>query len=154
MRDRTDDIPLLVRYLVMRHAAKLGRRIESIPQAAMQALQTYRWPGNIRELENVIERAIILSRGTRLELRKWQVRPRGTRQGEEGTTLEAVETRHIRHVLDLMGWRVSGERGAAKVLGLKPTTLEARMKKLGITRPERFAARAGPTNTDPTPRLG
>ena len=154
LRDRTDDIPLLVRYLVMRHAAKLGRRIESIPQAAMRALQAYRWPGNIRELENVIERAIILSRGSRLELRKWQVRPRETPPGEEAMTLEAVETRHIRRVLDRTGWRVSGERGAAKVLGLKPTTLEARMKRLGIRRPERSESRVGRADPDPTPQLG
>jgi transcriptional regulator with GAF, ATPase, and Fis domain len=100
----------------------------------MDALSAYSWPGNVRELENVIERAIIVSRGTQLELGGWTP-PLDDQVMSGVATLEDVERRHIRDVLEQCGWRVSGQHGAAKLLGLKPTTLEARMKKLGIHRP-------------------
>jgi formate hydrogenlyase transcriptional activator len=134
LRDRQEDIPPLVRHLVMKCCTKLAKRIESIPQAAMDALRAYSWPGNVRELENVIELAVILSRGPQLELGDWMPPARAAGGASGFSTLEEVERRYIRDVLDRTGWVVSGEKGAAKVLGLKPTTLEARMKKLGITR--------------------
>ncbi len=134
LRERQEDIPLLVRYFVQKYGTKLGKRIETIPQPTMEALKAYPWPGNIRELENVIERAVILSRGSQLELGEWLPKPGVSPQGTWIPTLEELEREHILHVLELTGWRVSGEKGAAKLLGLKPTTLEARMKKLGITR--------------------
>jgi formate hydrogenlyase transcriptional activator len=97
---------------------------------------TYSWPGNVRELENVIERATILSAGAELDLGWWPMTTGGRGPAGATRTLEEVEREHIRAVLELTGWRVSGERGAAEHLGMKPTTLEARMKKLGITRKE------------------
>jgi len=139
LRERKEDIPLLVRYLVKKHSAKLGRRIESISEETLERLQAYPWPGNIRELQNVIERAVILSPGSRLEVGEWA--PRASLGLEEGgsrearlPTLEELNREHILKVLEQTGGQVSGEKGAAKLLGLKPTTLEARMKKLGIRR--------------------
>jgi formate hydrogenlyase transcriptional activator len=134
LRERREDISLLVRYFVMKCGSKLGKRIEAIPQKAMHALLAYPWPGNVRELENVIERAVILSQGSQLELGEWLPRFAGTAHGERLATLEEVEREHIVRTLELTGWRVSGEGGAANLLGLRPTTLEARMKKLGIQR--------------------
>lgn len=134
LRERKEDIPLLVRHLVMKHSARLGKKIETIPQRTMDALQTYPWPGNVREMENVIERAVILSRSPRLEFGDWLPKPGVVSNGLRIRTLEEVEREHIREALELTGWRVSGERGAAMLLGLKRTTLESKMKKLGIRR--------------------
>jgi formate hydrogenlyase transcriptional activator len=134
LRERKDDIPLLVQYLMLKHGIRLGKRISSVPQATMKVLQAYSWPGNIRELENVIERAMILTEGADLDLSGWpattddSVRERGIR------TLEEVERQHILAMLELTAWRVSGEQGAAGLLGMKPTTLEARMKRRRILR--------------------
>jgi PAS domain S-box-containing protein len=134
LRDRKQDIPLLVAYFVNKYAAQMGKKVESVPASAMEMLKNYPWPGNIRELEHVIERAIILCQGSELELSDWK--PKSGASNGHGTvaTLEEMERAHIIHVLDQTSWRVSGEKGAAKILGLNPTTLEARMKKLGIQR--------------------
>ncbi len=134
LRERKDDIPLLVKHFVMKHGAKLGKRVETVPEKTMNALLDYSWPGNVRELENVIERAVIVSMGSQLELGEWLPKPGITEMGARILMLEELERAHIIKTLELTGWRVSGERGAAKLLGLKPTTLGARMKKLGITR--------------------
>jgi PAS domain S-box-containing protein len=138
LRERAQDIPLLAAYFVKKHAPNLGKKIESIPPAAIEALKAYPWPGNIRELEHVIERAIILSRGPQLELGDWMPRSAGGAGGGDGkiSTLEEAERAHILDVLERVGWKVSGKSGAAELLGLKPTTLEARMKKLNIARPK------------------
>jgi len=134
LRERREDIPLLVGYFARKFATRLGKRTPAALPPTMQALQAYGWPGNVRELENVIERAVILSQGAHLDLVGWLPTP-GTTSRKGGTrTLEESEREHILAVLEETGWRVSGERGAAKVLGMKPTTLEARMKKFGITR--------------------
>ncbi len=134
LRERKDDIPLLVKYFVMRYGAKLRKNIERIPQTTMDSLLAYSWPGNIRELENLIERAVIMSEGVQLIPGKWLPQP-GSGPGDSRIpTMEELERVHIIEVLEHTGWRVSGEKGAAKVLGMKPTTLEARMKKLGIKR--------------------
>ena len=133
LRERKEDIPLLVRHFVRTYATKMGKKIETIPQSLMQALQDYPWPGNVRELANVIERGVILSQGSVLELGEWRTKGPTPVSGEI-PTLEELEQQHIISVLDRTGWRVSGEKGAATLLGLKPTTLEARMKKLGIAR--------------------
>jgi formate hydrogenlyase transcriptional activator len=93
------------------------------------------WPGNIRELEHVIERAVILSQGTELELGDWMPRNITLPGNSPAVTLDEVERAHILAVLHQTNWRVSGEKGAAKILGLNATTMEARMKKLGISRP-------------------
>jgi formate hydrogenlyase transcriptional activator len=134
LRERTEDIPLLARYFTQKHAARLGKRIPGVPAATMEALLAYAWPGNVRELENVIERAVILSQGAHLDLAGWRPMPNASHSGEAIQTLEECERAHILAVLEVTGGRVSGERGAAKLLGMKPTTLEARMKKLGINR--------------------
>ncbi len=135
LRNRKEDVPILVRQLVLSHAARLGKRVEAIPEAVMAALVSYPWPGNVRELENVIERAVILTAGPRLDIGEWLLRPAVTEAAEPIPTLLEAERKHIVQALEAKRWRVSGERGAARLLGLKPTTLEARMKKLGIWKP-------------------
>ena len=112
----------------------MGRRIETIPQKAMNSLLAYHWPGNVRELENVIERSVIVSLGSELELGDWLPKRGVGSHGTQVPTLEELEREHIIEVLELTGWRVSGEKGAAKLLNVKPTTLNARIKKLGIKR--------------------
>src|SRR5262245_29714410 len=134
LRERREDIPVLVAHFVRKHAAKLGRRIERVPERLMAALTAYAWPGNVRELEHVVERAMIVSEGPELAGVEW-LRPSGA--GPSATrlgTLEEVERAHIVAVLESTGWRVSGAGGAAELLGLRPTTLEYRMKKLGVQR--------------------
>ena len=134
LRDRKQDVPLLVSYFVKKYAAQMGKKVESVQASAMEMLKNYAWPGNIRELEHVIERAVILTQGSQLELGDWLPKTSTTSIGASVPTLEDLERAHIQAVLERTGWRVSGEKGAANLLGLKPTTLEARMKKLGITR--------------------
>jgi formate hydrogenlyase transcriptional activator len=136
LRDRREDIPLLVRHFVQKYAASLGKTIETVPLATLARLQAYSWPGNVRELQHVIERAVIVSRGATLEFGDWLREPTAeTGPGKASvTTLEEMEREHILKTLEITGWRVSGENGAARLLGLKATTLEARMKKLGIER--------------------
>jgi len=136
LRDRREDIPLLVRHFVQKYAASLGKTIETVPLATLARLQAHSWPGNVRELQHVIERAIIVSRGRTLEFGDWLREPVAEMRVDQGsvTTLEAMEREHILKMLEITGWRVSGESGAARLLGLKPTTLEARMKKLGLER--------------------
>jgi PAS domain S-box-containing protein len=140
LRERPDDVAELVRYFVLKQAAKLGKRIEVVPRGVLERLSGYSWPGNVRELANVIERAVILSRGSALEVEG--LLPSASPSSRVPTsalsgapTLEDVERRHIVDTLEQTGWRVSGPKGAAVLLGLKPTTLEARMKRLGIRRP-------------------
>jgi formate hydrogenlyase transcriptional activator len=110
----------------------MGRRIETIAESSLEQLQRYAWPGNIRELRNVVERAIILADGPRLEIELPERRGKST---TASFTLEDVERSHILRVLELTGWRVRGANGAGALLGLPPTTLETRMAKLGIRRP-------------------
>ena len=110
----------------------MGKAIEKIPQKSIDALQQYPWPGNIRELKNVIEHAMIISNGRVLQLNP----PAGSSTNlHQDLKLEVVERNHIIDVLNKTSWRVSGQKGAANLLGLKPTTLESRMKKMGIVRP-------------------
>ena len=134
LRERKEDIPLLVKYFVMKYGARFRKNIERIPQPTVDALLAYSWPGNIRELENLIERAVILCQTSQLEPGKWLPQPCTVAGESRIPTLEELEREHILEVLQMTSWRVSGERGAAKLLGMKATTLEARMKKLGITR--------------------
>ena len=134
LREREGDIPLLAQYFVRKFATTFGKKLDRIPERMMSALARYQWPGNIRELEHVIERAVILSEGSELEPIEW-LSQTGTQAGFGKTlTLEELERQHIVEVLEQTNWRVSGERGAAKILDIIPTTLEARMKKLGIIR--------------------
>lgn len=135
LREREGDIPMLVQYFVRRHAVNLGKKIDRIPERMMAALQRYQWPGNIRELEHVIERAVILTEDSELEPIEWLTPSTNKAGNGRAMTLEEMERQHICDVLEQTNWRVSGDKGAAKILGLNPTTLEARMKKLGISRP-------------------
>ena len=113
---------------------RLGKRIETIADESMRELQRYGWPGNIRELRNVVERAMILATGPHLSIPV----PRPTTSSAiPSAKLEDVQREHIRSVLEEAGWRIRGTGGAAEQLGLRPTTLETRMVKLGVARPRR-----------------
>jgi formate hydrogenlyase transcriptional activator len=130
LRERTADIPTLVRYFAQKYARRMNKRVERIPTEAMDALANYAWPGNVRELENLIERAVILTRGTSLEIPLAELRA----APETGTpvTLHDAERDHIRRVLEQAHGVVGGPNGAAARLGMKRTTLQSKMKKLGI----------------------
>lgn len=136
LRDRKDDIPDLVTHFVTKYTAKLGRPIDTIPKEALKALQAYAWPGNIRELENVVERAVILSGDGVLRvdeaLDPQPIRSARASGSSDPRTLEDVERDHIRAVLKQSNWRIEGQSGAALILGLHPNTLRSRMKKMGI----------------------
>ena len=137
LRDRKEDIPVLVSYFVDKYARRLGKRIDTIADGVLTALLAYEWPGNIRELENVIERAVILTPGAALEFGGWLMETGATPNNETGMlTLDEAQRQHIIKTLDLTRWRVGGERGAAKLLDIKATTLASRMKKLGIECPD------------------
>jgi PAS domain S-box-containing protein len=136
LRKRKEDIPLLVTHFLSEIGKTLGKKIDQIPPAVMKTLTAYDWPGNVRELRNVLERAIIISPGSTLYLpERLGSAESSSIQGEALDTrepLESVERKHILRVLDATGWRISGPKGAAKILGLNPSTLRFRMKKLGI----------------------
>jgi PAS domain S-box-containing protein len=136
LRERKDDIPLLVKHFCQKHEGKIGRKVTNVSPQVMEALMAYDWPGNIRELENIIERAMILSHNGALEYGEWIPTEKISAPGTSSSAikLEDVEKEHIIEVLKKTGWKVSGDKGAAKILGLNPTTLEARMKKMGIKR--------------------
>jgi transcriptional regulator with GAF, ATPase, and Fis domain len=140
LRDRREDIPLLVWAIIERRQATLGRRIERVPQRVMDALARRAWPGNVRELENVIERALILSTGPTLALEEFFSASGGGSARPGADRLEHVEREHIRQVLERCQWRINGPGHAAELLGLHPNTLRSRMAKLGIRRPARPAA--------------
>ena len=136
LRERRADVLLLVERFVAEFADALGKRIQSIAHDDLSALQQYSWPGNIRELRNVVERAIILAQGPRLAipLPAGGTRPVQTAGDSSSDRMTDVERDHIRRVLDIAGWRIRGAGGAAERLGMRPTTLETRMAKLGLTR--------------------
>jgi PAS domain S-box-containing protein len=131
LRDRPEDIPLLVWAFVEKAQKRIGKEIETISKKTMEALQSYSWPGNVRELKNVIEHAMILSKDK--SLRVHLPRP-GSLEIDATQDLQDMERKHILAVLEKTGWRLSGDGGAAEALGLKRTTLRAKMKKLGIKR--------------------
>jgi formate hydrogenlyase transcriptional activator len=153
LRERFEDIPLLVRYFVQRFSRSLNKAVEYIPADAMDALAQYSWPGNVRELENLIERAVLLSPGKELrvplsELKSSTLMPADadpssafasftspTPSASSISTLEEAERQHILRALKQTQWRIAGPKGAANLLGMKRTTLQARMRKLGIRRP-------------------
>ncbi|MFN8306809.1 MAG: sigma 54-interacting transcriptional regulator [Ferruginibacter sp.] len=137
LRERKEDIPLLVKHFLQKHEPRIGKKVNAVSAKVMDALTGYDWPGNIRELENLIERAMILCPGETLEPGPWLPAVRtasGTNGKSKPQKLTDLEKDHILEVLEKTNWKVSGEKGAAKILGLNPTTLEARMKKLGIKR--------------------
>jgi formate hydrogenlyase transcriptional activator len=139
LRERREDIPLLVRYFAQKYARRMKKPIDTVPVKAMAALTEYYWPGNVRELENFIERAVILSRGTELQLPLAELKQRTkapvTVSSNGLETLEHAEREHIVRALGESRWVIGGARGAAARLGMKRTTLQSRMRKLGIDRP-------------------
>ena len=132
LRERTDDIPTLVRYFTQKYARRMNKRVDSIPTETMETLIRYQWPGNVRELENLIERAVILTRGATLQVPLGELRD--APDTGSPVTLEEAERDHIRRVLEQANWVVGGPSGAAARLGMKRTTLQSKMKKLGIAR--------------------
>jgi formate hydrogenlyase transcriptional activator len=136
LRERPEDIPLLVQHFVQQATRRMHKAIHTIPSETVEALIRYRWPGNIRELENVIERAVILSSGPVLRLSPRDLKSRITpgQNTDRHQTLEEVERNHILKTLKETSWVLSGPAGAAARLGLNRSTLYFRMKKLGITR--------------------
>jgi formate hydrogenlyase transcriptional activator len=135
LRERAGDIPLLVRYFVQKFARRMGKRIESIPVEIIRELERWRWPGNIRELENFIERSVILTQGTVLFAPVSELRAESAeRVTKAGTTLESLQRNFILRTLRDARGVIAGSRGAAARLGMKRTTLQSRMQKLGITR--------------------
>jgi len=136
LRERAEDIPLLVRHFMHRAAERMKKSVDFVSTGVMSALARYPWPGNIRELENVVERAVILSRGSQLEIsvRDLNSRIAVTQNDQDGLTLEQVERNHILATLRRTMWVISGPHGAAARLGLNRSTLQCRMKKLGIVR--------------------
>jgi formate hydrogenlyase transcriptional activator len=140
LRDRIEDVPLLVRYFAQKLSRRMNKRIETVPQETLDAMMRYHWPGNIRELENFVERAVILTRGASLEAPVSELE-RGSARVDAApaavtATMEAAEREHILNVLRSTDWRIGGSDGAAHRLGMKRTTLQSRMKKLGISRPK------------------
>jgi formate hydrogenlyase transcriptional activator len=135
LRERREDIPKLVRYFVQQVAQRMGKRIETIYSETMEALTRYSWPGNIRELQNIIERAVILSPGTVLRVPLRELTSPTDLPGAPPRTMEEAERHHILQSLDESNWIVGGPHGAATRLGMKRSTLQSRMQKLGIQRP-------------------
>lgn len=143
LRERLEDIPLLVRHFVQEFARRMNKRIETIPWETMNILCEYQWPGNIRELQNVVERSVILSSGNELRLEFSDLRKSDSikydgsaqpAQGKLQRALQETERRWILRALEQTRWVIAGPRGAAAHLGVKRSTLQARMQKLGITR--------------------
>ena len=152
LRDRRGDIPLLVTFFLQKYCRKFGKNVGRIPDRVMQRLVNYAWPGNLRELQNVIERAVVVARGEALELEAnfgaptWQEArsaskdvtlsgPPAPSTGNVPDSLHDVEKRHIEAILKQTNWKIEGADGAAKILNLQPSTLRSRMLKLGIRRP-------------------
>jgi transcriptional regulator with GAF, ATPase, and Fis domain len=134
LRDRMDDVPLLVDFYVKKISKRMGKTIELIPASVMSALQDYHWPGNIRELENVLERAVINSSGPKLRLVDELKKP-FKNLSVSHKSLQAVERDHIIRVLEQTHWKVGGKNSAAEILGLDRSTLRARMRKHDIKKP-------------------
>lgn len=136
LRQRKEDIPLLVNHFIDKFNRKTGRNIQTVSKETIQALQEYHWPGNVRELESVIERSIITSKGSSLEImdRFDSFRKPESPEGADCKALAELERDHILQVLQTTGWRIEGGKGAAVLLGLNPSTLRARMRKYGIRR--------------------
>jgi formate hydrogenlyase transcriptional activator len=151
LRERREDVPLLVRYFVQNFSRRLNKTVEYVPAEAMDALVNYAWPGNIRELENLIERAVLLSPGKELRVPLSELKSAALTTANNVSadlalfspatsslpivTLEEAERQHILRALRRTEWRIAGPKGAAAILGMKRTTLQARMRKLGIRRP-------------------
>jgi len=138
LRERAEDVPALVRYFVNRLARPMNRQVEVIPSETMEALRRYHWPGNVRELANLVERALILSPSRTLEVPLDVLerrRPAALARENGGMTLRAAEKSQIQRALEDANWVIGGPEGAAARLGMKRTTLQSLMKRLGVAKP-------------------
>jgi formate hydrogenlyase transcriptional activator len=135
LRHRREDVPLLVRHFAQKFAKRMNKNIESISNEQMATLLQYDWPGNVRELENLIERAVILSQGTELHVPLERRQAAKVQPSDGLATLEAAERDHILRALQATKWVIGGPAGAAAKLGMKRTTLQSKIMKLGISRP-------------------
>jgi formate hydrogenlyase transcriptional activator len=142
LRERREDIPLLANFFLSHCSKTFGKAVRAISRDSMDRLLAYDWPGNIRELQNVIERAVILCQGPELELGTDLLQPstpptglRGAAPVSRPSTLEDVERAHLLKILTESDWVIEGPKGAARVLGLHPNTLRSRMVRLGLKRP-------------------
>src|ERR1700757_1952608 len=137
LRERREDIPLLVHYFVLRHSRQMQKRIKSVPKHAMEALVSHDWPGNIRELENFVERCVIFTQGEELNVPRAELKKASSRSpASTGSSFEQAERQVIIDALRVASGRISGQGGAAERLGLKRTTLQNKMNKLTISRAE------------------
>jgi transcriptional regulator with GAF, ATPase, and Fis domain len=116
------------------YCKKIGKTIQAIPNKTINALENYTWPGNVRELENIVERGIVTTIGNKLQLGDWFKNVPVAEDGKPSPTLNEHETDYILNILEKTNWRIRGKNGAAQILGLKPTTLESRIERLGIKR--------------------
>jgi formate hydrogenlyase transcriptional activator len=137
LRERREDIPALVEHFAEIYARRMGKEIERIAPETMSALVSCHWPGNIRELQNFIERSVILTSGNVLQAPLSSLNAAASTESQEAVTLEEAERDHIRKILEQTRWVVSGPNGAAARLGIKRSTLYFRMQKLGISRANR-----------------
>ena len=142
LRDRKEDIPVLIEHFVQRFSQKVGKKISSISPGSLRILQDYAWPGNVRELANVLERAVINTNGAVLRIVDHFEKPQVDALTQSDKTLEEMEKEYIIRILDSTGWKIDGRRGAAKILGLNPSTLRTRMTKLGIQKVDQSSALA------------
>ena len=136
LRERKSDIPLLVNYFITQYSKKLGKNIRRISVKSHDKLLRYNWPGNIRELQNVLERNIVLSKGSTLHIEDQFIDNIELQDNLNLMRLENIERNHIVKILEKTNWKVHGEQGAASILDINPSTLRARMRKLGVTRPQ------------------
>jgi transcriptional regulator with GAF, ATPase, and Fis domain len=134
LRERKEDIPNLVEHFIRKYNPKTGNKTKSFNKGLIARLKKYDWPGNIREFENVIERAMVINQGEKLDIGDWFLQKQPCPEDKKLKTLDGFEKDYIQKVLYSANWRIRGKNGAAEILGLKPTTLESRMKKLGIQR--------------------
>jgi formate hydrogenlyase transcriptional activator len=135
LRERKDDIPLLVNFFLSKFGKKLGKEMRGLSQKSMDSLLNYDWPGNVRELQNIVERAVVLANGSIVQVDESMMRSGETMQESAVDTLENAERTHILRALNQTRWVVHGKKGAAEILGINPSTLRSRMEKLGIKRP-------------------
>ena len=135
LRDRGGDIPLLVHFFLGKYGKKLGKEVRSVSQKSIESLTNYNWPGNVRELQNVVERAVVLASGPIVDLDESMLHSHTVMPDPAVDTLENMERNHILRALTETHWVIHGQKGAAEILGINPSTLRSRMNKLGITRP-------------------
>jgi DNA-binding NtrC family response regulator len=135
LRERGSDVPLLVTFFLSRYAKRLGKQIQGVSKDTMERLKKYSWPGNIRELQNLIERAVVVAEGSIVRIDESMLGLDASPDNQGLQALEEVERAHILRTLAETNWVIHGSRGAASILGINPSTLRSRMQKLGIKRP-------------------